>query len=227
MEKFRLEQCCGHIAAKCHTTHNLSIQGGVLWCRACGAYTSRQPRSLKLPCPRKPPSEAAANVKARLARGLPPTTAEYLTAASIAVSGSGMQGAPLHSTSTTTPTAYALRSGSGTRAVSAPLPRTAMAGMRDPQANSNAELARNHTDAAENARSTNLGEGRPDATNRAATAHLSSRYRVLDQRRGLASEQHEREDFAPADAQETSETRPHRRRITGKQSADPSVVAQM
>ncbi len=81
----RLERtnCCGHIVGDCHQSHALVASNGILWCRSCGAYTTRQPRSLRFPCTGRPRSEAAFNVRARLMRGLPPTTASYLKGASI------------------------------------------------------------------------------------------------------------------------------------------------
>ncbi len=83
LQRLRKSACQGHIAGSCHDTHRLATTRGVLWCRRCGAYTTRQPRALRRPCAGCPTSEAARNVRARLARGLAPTTARYLGAASI------------------------------------------------------------------------------------------------------------------------------------------------
>ncbi len=76
--------CAGPIAGACHVSHQLDVLRGVLWCRGCGAYTTRRPRALKRPCPMHPGSPAAANVLGRLRAGLLPTTARYLRQASIA-----------------------------------------------------------------------------------------------------------------------------------------------
>ncbi len=78
LSRLRGTECNGHVARLCHSTHRLQVHNGVLWCKWCGAYTTRQPRALARACPRRPISEAAANVRARLERGLPPTSAAYL-----------------------------------------------------------------------------------------------------------------------------------------------------
>ncbi len=82
-EKLKGTECSGHVAKQCHRSHRLRVHEGILWCTLCGAYTSRQPRALARPCLRRPTSAAAANVRCRLARGLPPTTAPYLAYSSI------------------------------------------------------------------------------------------------------------------------------------------------
>ncbi len=84
LQRLRKSACQGHIANSCHGSHQLDVVKGILWCRRCGAYTTRQPRALRRQCPGCPMSEAARNVRARLARGMAPTTAHYLKAASIA-----------------------------------------------------------------------------------------------------------------------------------------------
>ncbi len=87
LARMRREECCGHVVSSCHHSHALATTRGVLWCRLCGAYTTRQPRALRFPCPGRPRSEAARNVRARLSSGLLPTTAAYLETASIAAPG--------------------------------------------------------------------------------------------------------------------------------------------
>jgi hypothetical protein len=72
------------VARGCHSSHDLHATAGVLWCRRCGSYSTRQPRALASPCPQRPRSEAAKNVLGRLLRGLPPTTAAYLSREAIA-----------------------------------------------------------------------------------------------------------------------------------------------
>ncbi len=83
LARLKRTDCRGHIVDACHHTHALTTTNGILWCRSCGAYTTRQPRSLRFPCTGRPRSEAAFNVRARLLRGLPPTTASYLSGASV------------------------------------------------------------------------------------------------------------------------------------------------
>ncbi len=87
LKRLRRTECCGHVARICHSSHSLLTTNGVLWCRKCGGYTTRQPRLLRFQCAERPRSEAAFNVRARLMRGLPPTTAGYLGAASIMDTG--------------------------------------------------------------------------------------------------------------------------------------------
>ncbi len=74
--------CGGEVAAECHPSHEIDCLNGVVWCRRCAAYATRQPRRLKQECPRRPMSEAAINVRRRLMQGLPPTTAKYLASIS-------------------------------------------------------------------------------------------------------------------------------------------------
>ncbi len=95
LARLRKGICCGHVASKCHQSHCLSTTCGVLWCRSCGAYTTRQPRTLRFLCAGRPRSEAAYNVRARLAKGLPPTAAAYLKTATIDDNGpySNLRGA--------------------------------------------------------------------------------------------------------------------------------------
>ncbi len=64
-----------------HPSHTMSRLHGILWCTKCGCYTSRWPRELRSACGGRPASEAQQNVRARLERGLPPTTAGYLNKA--------------------------------------------------------------------------------------------------------------------------------------------------
>ncbi len=71
-------RCNGELADRIPVSHQLQFSAGVLWCRRCGAYTTRLPRALARECPGQAPSAAAANVLRRLGRGLPPTTAVYL-----------------------------------------------------------------------------------------------------------------------------------------------------
>jgi hypothetical protein len=73
--------CRGSMAEQAHASHDLTLSSGVNWCRRCGAYAIRIPRALRLHCRGAPASEAAANVKRRLLRGLPPTTAAIHVAA--------------------------------------------------------------------------------------------------------------------------------------------------
>ncbi len=79
----RSTPCRGDIASRSHVTHSLAWTAGVVWCRRCGAYASRLPRRLMLPCAGHPMSEAQANVLRRLRCGLTPTTANYLRAAAV------------------------------------------------------------------------------------------------------------------------------------------------
>ncbi len=74
----RQKPCRGAFADQVHGTHQMSWQGGVAWCRRCGAYTTRMPRRLLEPCVGRPATAAQANVRRRLLAGLPPTTAKYL-----------------------------------------------------------------------------------------------------------------------------------------------------
>ncbi len=78
LEKFERTRCGGDAAQGCHRTHKLDVLKGIVWCRSCGAYASRELRGLKAECCGAPPSAAAANVRRRLSLGLPPTTADYL-----------------------------------------------------------------------------------------------------------------------------------------------------
>ncbi len=85
LRKLKNTSCVGHIAGACHSSHDLATTRGVLWCKFCGSYTTRQPRALARPCNRKPSSVAAAHVRHRLANGLPPTTADYLRQVNISM----------------------------------------------------------------------------------------------------------------------------------------------
>ncbi len=78
LKALRSTPCLGTIASQCHSTHLLRWQRGVLWCTRCARYTVRIPRTLRLPCPGRPGTEAARNVWRRLHEGLHPTTARYL-----------------------------------------------------------------------------------------------------------------------------------------------------
>ncbi len=78
LRRLTAEGCQGPVGSQCHHSHSTLVTNGVLWCRLCGAYTTRRPRALARACPRRPVSEAAVNVRNRLARGLLPTTASYL-----------------------------------------------------------------------------------------------------------------------------------------------------
>ncbi len=77
-------RCNGEISDRIPESHQLQFSAGVLWCRRCGAYTTRLPRALARTCPGQAPSAAAANVLKRLRRGLPPTTAAYLVQSNMA-----------------------------------------------------------------------------------------------------------------------------------------------
>ncbi len=70
----RQKPCRGELASQVHPSHVLRRTGGMVWCSACGAYTSRMPRRLLAPCCGGPRSEAQQNVRRRLLAGLPPTT---------------------------------------------------------------------------------------------------------------------------------------------------------
>ncbi len=70
--------CIDVATEQIHSTHSITVTGGITWCRSCGCYTSRWPRELRAPCRGFPASEAQGNVKRRLERGLAPTTASYL-----------------------------------------------------------------------------------------------------------------------------------------------------
>ncbi len=70
--------CGGTISAAIHQSHHLGLSQGLTWCTACGAFSSRWPRQLLRPCPRRPRSIAQRNVLRRLTAGLTPTTAAYL-----------------------------------------------------------------------------------------------------------------------------------------------------
>ncbi len=74
----RAKPCVGVTEGQIHPTHSVKQDHGVTWCENCGCYTSRWPRELRRPCKGTPASEAQANVRNRLLRGLPPTTAAYL-----------------------------------------------------------------------------------------------------------------------------------------------------
>ncbi len=78
IKSLRGKPCLGPVMGQCHGTHQMRWTHGVVWCCACGRYTSRIPTSLRQACPRRPLSEAGKNVLNRLRRGLPPTTAGYL-----------------------------------------------------------------------------------------------------------------------------------------------------
>jgi hypothetical protein len=69
--------CGGAIGNAVHQSHNISRSHGLVWCRCCGAFSSRWPRQLTLACPRRPRSEAQRNVLRRLMQGMTPTTATY------------------------------------------------------------------------------------------------------------------------------------------------------
>ncbi len=73
----RSKQCKGEITLQCHPSHTLCWKEGFLWCDECAAYTTRQPRQLRLPCPGKAAGDTRRNILRRLREGLPPTTANY------------------------------------------------------------------------------------------------------------------------------------------------------
>ncbi len=72
--------CKGRLCNAAHESHIVIQHEGVLWCRRCGAYSTRLLRNLLKPCPGTPASEAQRNVRRRLHAGLTPTTAAYLSA---------------------------------------------------------------------------------------------------------------------------------------------------
>ncbi len=90
--KLRREVCGGSILQCIDESHALRFSCGVTWCDLCGGFASRWPRSLLLPCRRRPWSAGRRNVLRRLRLGLPPSAAEHLQKA-IANSGAPM-GAP-------------------------------------------------------------------------------------------------------------------------------------
>ncbi len=69
-----MKPCRGDLASQAHPTHILDVTGGILWCRRCGAYTSRVPRALREACQGRPRTIGQGNVWRRLHDGLPPTT---------------------------------------------------------------------------------------------------------------------------------------------------------
>ncbi len=75
--RLRREVCGGSIIQHIDETHALRHSCGVTWCANCGGYTSRWPRTLLLPCKRKPWSATRRNVLRRLLLGLPPTPADH------------------------------------------------------------------------------------------------------------------------------------------------------
>ncbi len=66
------------MSSQCHPSHKLKTTEGVLFCRNCGAYTTKRPTALRMPCRGMPPNESRRNVLRRLSAGLLPTTARYL-----------------------------------------------------------------------------------------------------------------------------------------------------
>ncbi len=70
--------CGGAISDAVHQTHQICRSQGLIWCKSCGAYSSRWPRQLVSACPQRPRSQAQRNVLRRLTQGLAPTTAQYL-----------------------------------------------------------------------------------------------------------------------------------------------------
>ncbi len=75
-----------------HGSHYMARLHGVVWCTRCGAFTTRWPRLRRAVCLGSPSSDAQANVKRRLERGLPPTTATYLKEAMDETVGSARGG---------------------------------------------------------------------------------------------------------------------------------------
>ncbi len=76
--KLQLGICGGSIHGAIHHSHSLSASHGVTWCQRCGAFSTRWPRQLVLPCRGRPGTIPQRNVLRRLLGGLPPTTASYL-----------------------------------------------------------------------------------------------------------------------------------------------------
>ncbi len=72
--------CRGRLNKAAHETHSVTQTNGIVWCRRCGAFSSRLLRNLLRPCSGAPGSEAQRNVRRRLQAGLAPTTADYLSA---------------------------------------------------------------------------------------------------------------------------------------------------
>jgi hypothetical protein len=78
LKSLRNAPCRGSIQSQCHVSHRTHFLTGVTWCSRCGAYASKRPRALRLPCRGMAPTEARRNVLRRLRLGLMPTTAYYL-----------------------------------------------------------------------------------------------------------------------------------------------------
>ncbi len=78
LRSLRQVKCRGNLASQCHVSHLLKCIEGIVYCRNCGAYTTKRPTALRQPCRRAPPTEARRNILRRLQRGLLPTTAKYL-----------------------------------------------------------------------------------------------------------------------------------------------------
>ncbi len=76
--KLQMGICGGSIHDAIHHSHSLSVSHGVTWCQRCGAFSTRWPRQLVLPCKGRPGTVPQRNVLRRLLGGLPPTTASYL-----------------------------------------------------------------------------------------------------------------------------------------------------
>ncbi len=78
LKTLKQSPCRGSIGSQCHPSHRTRFLTGITWCCRCGAYASKRPRALKLPCKGAAPTEARRNVLRRLRAGLMPTTAHYL-----------------------------------------------------------------------------------------------------------------------------------------------------
>ncbi len=78
LKTLKQSPCRGSIGSQCHPSHRTRFLTGITWCCRCGAYASKRPRALKLPCRGAAPTEARRNVLRRLRAGLMPTTAHYL-----------------------------------------------------------------------------------------------------------------------------------------------------
>ncbi len=98
----RGKPCRGTFAKQVHPSHTLHETGEIRWCRSCGAYAVRMPRTLKDPCRGRPMSVPQCNVRRRLLAGLPPTTSPFHAAAASRTRSSGAALAGATTTMTTT-----------------------------------------------------------------------------------------------------------------------------
>ncbi len=78
-QRLLASRCGGEVAARCHQSHDVDILKGIVWCRKCAAFATRQLRLLKTECPNQPTSANARNIRNRLMKGLAPSEADYFT----------------------------------------------------------------------------------------------------------------------------------------------------